>query len=90
MGGGGRTGLEREKEREEGLEKVLLLEIWPIDRRQHRDECEYKSSVRGVYGADGDLGHDKRGSLPLTLMNYTKLISFGGRDVTCRRQQLIK
>ena len=43
--------------------------VWPIDRRPRppRDGCGYKSSVRGVYGADGGLGHDKRGTTSTNL-----------------------
>ena len=49
---------------EGGAKRWAQLRVfWPIDRRPRppRDSCGYKSSVRGVYGADGGLGHDKRG-----------------------------
>ena len=57
-------GLEGEGGREKGLNDGLRFwRVWPIDRRSRppRDGCGYKSSVRGMYGADGGLRHDKRG-----------------------------
>ena len=46
--------------------------VWPIDRRPRppRDDWGYKSSVRGMYGGNGGLGHDKRG---VTSTNLNKL-----------------
>ena len=66
-GPGGEGG--REKRLNDGLRlRVFGL----IDRRPRppRDDCGYKSSVRGMYGAYGGLGHDKRG---VTSTNLNKL-----------------
>ena len=57
-------GFGEEGGREEGLNDGLSLRVFGlIDRRPRppRDGCGYKSSIRGVYGADGGLGHDERG-----------------------------
>ena len=55
VGGKGR-GLNEEEGRGEGLNDGLRLgEFGPIDQRPPRDGCGYKSSVRGMYGADGGL-----------------------------------
>jgi len=66
-------GLGREGAKEKGLIDGLSLgEFGAIDQRPRppRDGCGYKSSVRGVYGVDGGLGHDKRG---LTITNLDEL-----------------
>ena len=63
-------GLGGEGGREEGLNDGLSFGVfWPIDQRPRppRDRCGYKSSDRGVYGAYGGLGNDKRGTTSTNL-----------------------
>ena len=61
---------------------------WAIDRRPPRDRCGYKSSVRGVYGAGGGLGYDKRGITTQTLINENEIDQIADSSRKSHRKRL--
>jgi len=60
---------------------------WAIDRRPPRDRCGYKSSVWGVYGADGGLGHDKRGITSTNLDDYENEIEYARKILKFEKEK---